>query len=44
MYFPKMGADSWPKISQMPQNLSAQFVRPSPKTLDINEKTFIERQ
>jgi hypothetical protein len=27
-----------PKISQMPQNLSAQFVCPSPKVLDFNEK------
>jgi hypothetical protein len=28
----------WPKISQMPQNLSAQFVCPSPKVLDFNGK------
>ena len=28
----------WPKIPQMPQNLSAQFVCPSPKVLDFNEK------
>jgi hypothetical protein len=27
-----------PKIPQMPQNLSAQFVYPSPKVLDFNEK------
>ena len=27
----------WPKIPQMPQNLSAQFVCPSPKVLDFNE-------
>ena len=27
-----------PKIPQMPQNLSAQFVSPSPKVLDFNEK------
>ena len=27
-----------PKIPQMPQNLSAQFVCPSPKVLDFNEK------
>ena len=27
-----------PKILQMPQNLSAQFVCPSPKALDFNEK------
>ena len=26
-----------PKIPQMPQNLSAQFVCPSPKVLDFNE-------
>ena len=29
-----------PKIPQMPQNLSAQFVCPSPKVLYFNEKTF----
>ena len=28
----------WPKIPQMPQNLSAQFVSPSPKVLHFNEK------
>ena len=28
----------WPKIPQMPQNLSAQFVCPSPKVLYFNEK------
>ena len=28
----------WPKIPQMLQNLSAQFVCPSPKVLDFNEK------
>ena len=27
-----------PKISQMPQNLFAQFVCPGPKVLDFNEK------
>ena len=27
-----------PKIPQMPQNLSAQFVCSSPKVLDFNEK------
>ena len=27
-----------PKIPQMPQNLSAQFVCSSPKVLDLNEK------
>ena len=26
------------KITKMPQNLSAQFVCPSPKVLDFNEK------
>jgi hypothetical protein len=30
----------WLKITQMPQNLSAQFVCPSPKVLDFNEKIF----
>ena len=33
----KMGADSL-AVSQMPQNLSAQFFHPSPKVLDFNEK------
>ena len=33
---PKWGLIVWPKISQMPQNLSAQFVYPSPKVLDFN--------
>ena len=28
----------WPKILQMPQNLFAQIVCPSPKVLDFNEK------
>ena len=28
----------WPKIPQIPQNLSAKFVCPSPKVLDFNEK------
>ena len=28
----------WPKIPQMPQNLSAQFLCPRPKVLDFNEK------
>jgi hypothetical protein len=27
-----------PEIPQMPKNLSAQFVCPSPKVLDFNEK------
>ena len=30
----------WPKIPQMPQNLSAQFVCPRPKVLAFNEKRF----
>ena len=33
----------WPKIPQMPQYLSAQFVSPRPKVLDFNKKDFIER-
>jgi hypothetical protein len=32
-----------PKIPQMPQNLSAQFVCPSPEVMDLNEKGFIGR-
>ena len=28
----------WPKIPQMPQNLSAQIVCPSPKILDFNKE------
>ena len=41
----KMGADSsaGTKISQMPQNLSAQFDCPNPKVLDFNEQGFIGR-
>ena len=35
---PKWVLIVWPKIPQMPQNLSAQFVCPSPKDLDFNEK------
>ena len=35
---PKWVLIVWPKIPQMPQNLSAQFVYPSPKVLDFNEK------
>ena len=31
----------WPKINQMTQNLSAQFICPSPKFLEFNEKGFI---
>ena len=33
----------WLKISQMPQNFFAQFVCPSPKVLDLDKKSFIER-
>ena len=29
---------NWPKIPQMPQNLSAQIACPSPKVWDFNEK------
>ena len=35
---PKWGLIVYPKIPQMPQNLSAQFVYPSPKVLGFNEK------
>jgi hypothetical protein len=35
---PEMGADIRPKIPQIPQNLSAQFVCPSRKVLNIIEK------
>ena len=35
---PKWVLIVWPKIPQMPQNLSAKFVCPSPKDLDFNEK------
>ena len=35
---PKWGLIARPQIPQMPQNLSAQFVCPSPKVLDFNEK------
>ena len=35
---PKWVLIVWPKIPQMPQNLSAQFVCPSPIILDFNEK------
>jgi hypothetical protein len=35
---PKWMPINWPKIPQMPQNLSAKFVCPSPKVLDFNEK------
>jgi hypothetical protein len=35
---PKWVLIVWPKIPQMPQHLSAQFVCPSPKGLDSNEK------
>ena len=35
---PKWVLIVWPEIPQMPQNLSTQFVCPSPKVLDFNEK------
>ena len=35
---PKWVLIVWPKIPKMPQNLVAQFVCPSPKVLDFNEK------
>ena len=35
---PKWVLIVWPKIPQMPQNLFAQFVCPSPKVLDFNEE------
>jgi hypothetical protein len=35
---PKWMLIVWPKIPQMPQNLSAQFVCPSLKLMDFNEK------
>ena len=35
---PKLGADSLAENTQMPQNLSAQFVCQSPKVLDFNGK------
>ena len=35
---PKWVLIVWPKIPQMPKNLSAQFVCPIPKVLDFNEK------
>ena len=38
---PKWVLIVWPKIPQMPQNVSAQFVCPSPKFLDFNEKMIL---
>ena len=35
---PKWVLINWPKIPQMPQNLFAQIVCPSPKVWDFNEK------
>ena len=35
---PKWVLIVWPKIPQMPQNLSDQFVGPSPKVWGFNEK------
>ena len=38
---PKRVLVVWPKIPQMPQNLSAQFVCLSPKVLDFNKKASL---
>ena len=35
---PKWVLINWPKIPQMPQNLSAQIVCPTPKVWDVDEK------
>jgi hypothetical protein len=35
---PKWVLINWPKIPQMPQNLSAQIVCPNPKVWDFDEK------
>ena len=35
---PKWVMIVWPKIPQLPQNISAQIVRPSPKVWDFDEK------
>ena len=35
---PKWVVINWPKIPQMPQNLSAQIVCPGPKVWDFDEK------
>ena len=35
---PKWVLIVWPKIPKMPQNLSDQYVCPSPKVLDFSEK------
>ena len=35
---PKWVLTNWPKIPQMPQNLSAQIVCPSPKVWGLDEK------
>ena len=40
---PKWVLIVWPKIPQMPQNLSAQFVCPSQKVLDFNEKRLYKK-
>jgi hypothetical protein len=39
---PKLVLRVWQKISQMPHNLSAQFVCLSPKVLDFNGNEFEE--
>ena len=40
---PKWVLIVWPKKPQMPNNSSAQFVFPSPKVWDFNEKGLIGR-
>ena len=37
---PKRVLINWTKIPQMPQNVSAQVVCPSPKVWDFDEKRF----
>ena len=41
---PKWVLINWPKISQMPQNLFAQIVCPSPKVWDFDEKRAAEKR
>ena len=38
---PKWVLRVWPKIPQVPQNLSAQNVCPSPKVLDLKKKLCV---
>ena len=40
---PKWVLINWPKIPQMPQNVYAQIVCPSPKVWDFDKKGFIGR-